>query len=414
LASTPGLPDAFTGRGVCEIVLDSECAEAAAPASADGYRGKLAWMPKGSPLRPAEMTEDRIVAHAIAIAKFVAGHHIDVVLSPSHLLGQQGEPLLQVDVRACIALRAALDESGQSHVAVDYALLAPVARLGDPNWRAEVCRRLASLPFRQLWVRAGPFGIGHGRSLGVMADALADFRALGRPVVLDHAGGLTGLAPVIFGLADAVCHGVGSRLDSDFLHWSRKPSSGPPSAGGRRDIYHPALDRMISASEHRALDGLKARQRQAFSCVQNGCCDSDADVLAHKNRHFLRQVADLHQGLLTSDTHEGQRRLHKRLWEGERTIKSSLHTLDDGLAGHRLLAQSLADIELLRQALPSAAGGKGDRKPLAFHGRDPANRALLLRPSPAPRSRRRPDPGPDLFEDARPDHDRHLDGPDWR
>lgn len=395
LASTPTLTDAFTGRSACEIILDTECAEAAAPAFADHYRGKLGWMPKIPEVSPAEMTQNKIYAAANSIAEFTSSRNIDVVISPSHLLGEQGEPWLQVDTQSCLDLRKALDGAGQSAVKIDYALLAPLARLEDPAWQQEICAQLAPLPFRQLWIRVGPYGIGHGRNAGLVAEAAGAFRKLGRPIVLDYAGGMTGLTPLIFGHADGTCHGVSSKLECNFLDWMRKPSSGPPSPGGRRNIYHPGLERMVTKSEHRALGSMTDRHRRPFSCVDSHCCASNNHVLQDPLGHFLRQVTETHRDLLTLDPIEGQKRLHKRLWENERTIKLSLQRIQESSLCQKLLSDSASDLLLLRNSLPLATPHEKSRMGLPFDGQEPTNRGLILQ---SPGGFRPVEPDFDLFE----------------
>ncbi|OSP53717.1 hypothetical protein [Pseudoruegeria sp. SK021] len=400
LKNKPGLVEKLTANHTCEITLDTESAEAAAQAFSQSYRGRFAWMPKGPVPRPRDMTEDMIVANAIAIAQFARENHVDVIHSPSHLLSGPGDPWLSHDVKSCVALRAALDAADLSRIAIDYMLLVRMAQIANPNWRAEICRQLQQLEFRQLWVRVCSFGIGRGRYVKVLIDALTDLRRrLKQPFILDYAGGLAGMAPAIFGAADAVSHGMGSRLATSFLSWNLKPSTNSKPTGGFSDIYQPDLDCMLSKTEFHTLDGLNDRQGKAFSCVQNGCCASDVEMLADKRGHFLRQTAKLQREFLTPVAMEGQGQLHKRLWENERMIKTALKSLDTAHLGHRLLSERLMNFKHLRHTIPLAGSGKAERLPLLFNGQAPSQRQVLLRSQHVPPRRPRPDAGPDLIDD---------------
>ena len=402
LARDPDMPEALTALGPCEIVLDPEAAEAAAPAFADRLAGKLPWAVGVA--QPADATEERVVRDAVALAAFAAERPVDAVLAPSHLIdGGQGPRWLARDGAACVALREALDRAGLGRVAVDYMLVARVECLADPDRLAEIRRALAPLPFRHLWLRAGPFGLGHTHHAGVVIAAVAALGALGRPVVLDHAGGLVGLAPAVIGDASGLCHGVGAKLGFDPGHWPRGPAARTGPAGGRRGVYQPSLDRMASAVEQKALNRLPARGRTAFSCTGEGCCASDADVLEDRDGHFLRQAERLHRGYLAADRPIGRHRFRKRLWEDARQIKATIRSTEGNVLARRILEGSLGALDRLRQAVDGGGGSGADRQPLGFAGLAPSERGLVLRPTAVAKPTRRP-PEPashddDLFEE---------------
>jgi hypothetical protein len=383
LGAAPMLPEPFTRHASREIILDTESAEAAVPAFAEGCRGRMPWA-TGRTLRPAEMDDDRIAAHAIAVAEFAGRHHVDVVLSPGHLLGEVGEPWLSVDVATCFALREALDRLGLERVAIDYVLLAPAARFADPDWRAELRRHIAPLPFRQLWVRVGGFGLGKARHAAGVIEAVTDLAAMGRPIVLDAAGGMVGLAPAVLGLAGGLCHGLASRTSSDFATWQRPPSDG----GGivPRDLYYPMLERSLTGAEVDLLDVLGNRQRKALSCATQGCCASDAAMRADRKGHFLRQVELQHDRYLAAGRAAGQRAFRTDLWAWERELRgAALSVKDRNDPGRRLLEGSAARLGQLRDAIGTVAIPAQRPIPPAFDGRAPVEPRLPLEPPPVPR-----------------------------
>lgn len=400
LINAPDLLGPFTARLSCETILDPQTAEAASRAFGKSYRGKLPWTPKGRPTKADGMDEKMIVEDAVALAGFAIDRDLDVIMSPAHLLGERGEPWLPVDARACMAIRTALDEAGEARIAVDYTLLAPLARLADPSWREQVLRHLDPLPFRQIWIRAGPFGIGLNADLAALSQAIAAFRSLGRPVILDHAGGLPGLAPLALGHADGICHGVGSQLEADFLEWGLDLPSGTPPPGRRRKIYQPKLDRILTPLEYDALDALPKNKRKEFSCIADGCCPSNQAVIDDPKGHFLRQSERLQRDLLAASPDESRQRFSTHLWEVEQQIKTARNALKKDTLPHQILDEAATHLDLLGKSVKDAAATAGASPPRpGFNGLDPADRPLNLRLSSPSRRRKTPEPEVDLFED---------------
>lgn len=275
-----------------ELTLDTKAAELAALTR---YQGN----PSGAPwadgmLHLPEMFDDaRCQTMAEHIAQVAVERGFDRVLSPSHLL-REGllDPWFAIDKRLCAALRNALDRSGGTHIAIDYNLIIEERPLRDEAVRSALLHQLGTLPFENLVLRASHFGGDvEAPKLRAFINMLDRLMAGGRPVVVDHVGGLVGRALLAFGVASGIAHGLDEHLRFDGAPWSRLPKESDMEDEGRggaaKRISIPLLDRSLTVPELTALVNAKGGQR--LVCSDRNCCRSLADMTNHSKRHSIFQ-----------------------------------------------------------------------------------------------------------------------------
>lgn len=294
------LVDAFQAGGA-EIVLDTKVAELASPAKVAGNARHAPWaLGSNELLGPAHFDPSRSDT-VTAVARYAVEQRVDAVLAPAHYLGDKrfGD-WLKVDARACAALRDALDREGGGHIGIDYNLIAPRTVLERAEQRGDVVAELADLPFDNLWIRASPYGSDAGPLVQRrFVEALSGLHNLGKPIVLDHVDGLAGVAPVAFGVAAGIAHGIGERGRFNASDWNRPPKERDPDGGfGRaKRIAVAGLDRSFTEAELRTL--LSARgARSLIVCQDRDCCahgidDMVRDPKRHAARLSLRLVNEL-------------------------------------------------------------------------------------------------------------------------
>jgi hypothetical protein len=245
LSKNPKNDYRLEARSNSELVLDLNVAETASPRRFQNLSTQLPWANSERPWEPEDFIKSRNDDIYRRMADFVVARPIDVVLSPSHLLGQPGEPWLKFDIEGCHVLRAALDQLRAGHIAIDYALIAPLDRFLDPAWRSQVIAAIRNAPIDRLWMRIGGFGHRCSREVAGVVRAMVDFHQLGRPIIADYCGGLAGLSLVATGVVVAIAHGVGRAEKVDFSNWMTPPpppkdkKNGPPPLAyfGRLDGY---------------------------------------------------------------------------------------------------------------------------------------------------------------------------------
>jgi len=294
------LVDAFQADGA-EIVLDTKAAELASPAKVAGVARYAPWaLDTNEVLGPAHFDPSRFDT-VVAIARYAVEQRVDAVLAPAHYLGDKRfGGWLEVDARACAALRAALDREGGGHIGIDYNLVAPRNVLERAEQRGEVIARLIDLPFDNLWIRASPYGSNAGPLIQRrFIEALSGLHNLGKPIVLDYVDGLAGAAPVAFGVAAGIAHGIGERGRFSAADWHKPPKERDSNGGfGRaKRIVVAGLDRSFTEAELRTL--LSAHgARSLIVCQDRDCCahgfdDMVKDPRRHAARQSLRLMSEL-------------------------------------------------------------------------------------------------------------------------
>jgi hypothetical protein len=274
-----------------EIVVDLKTAEAAAPGRYGSLAGKLPWSKSEAPWTVEEFQEAG--EHLLeAMADAVTTNQsrlIDAVLAPTHLVRDAEDPWLRVDVDAFPRFRRALDERQGQRIDIDYLLIATFRLFQDRNWRRQVIAAIEPLPFRNLWLRIGDFGAGEERRVPELLDIMKEFHGLGRPIVLDMAGGLAGVAMLAAGGANAIAHGAGSQEKCDLKTWLKEPKKGG-GGGGDKTAYFPALYKNLSVDQWNDIFSNEDIPSH-FSCTSSGCCETDESVFNDTIGHFMRQRA---------------------------------------------------------------------------------------------------------------------------
>jgi hypothetical protein len=178
-----------------ELTLDTKAAELAALTRYQGNPSGAPWA-DGTLHLPQMFDDMRCQALAEHIAQVAVERGFDRVLSPSHLL-REGllDPWFAIDKRLCEALRKALDQAGGAHIAIDYNLIIEERPLRDEAVRSALLHQLDALPFENLVLRASHFGADvEATKLRAFINMLDRLMTAGRPVIVDHVGGLVGRA----------------------------------------------------------------------------------------------------------------------------------------------------------------------------------------------------------------------------
>lgn len=305
-----------------ELTLDTKAAELAASTRYQGNPSGAPWA--GGKLHLPEMFDDaRCHAFAEHVAQVAIDGGFDRVLSPSHLL-REGllDPWFVIDKRLCEALRKALDQAGGSHIAIDYNLIIEERPLREEAVRSALLHQLGALPFENLVLRASHFGAdAEAPKLRAFINMLDRLMTGGRPVIVDHVGGLVGRALLAFGMASGISHGLDEHLRFDGASWSRLPKEGDKEDEGRggaaKRISIPLLDRSLTVPELTALVNAKGGQR--LVCADRNCCRSLADMTIHSKRHSIFQETKALAALgSVPDLMRAQHFLDKEMAEADR------------------------------------------------------------------------------------------------
>ncbi|WP_138473289.1 hypothetical protein [Poseidonocella sp. HB161398] len=292
-----------------------------------------------------------------------------------------------VDGDACLRLREVLDGNGKQEVAIDCPLLAPIARILEPAWHAQAITPLADLPFSQLWLCIGNFGIDGARNAGRLVAALQDFHVLKKPIALDVAGGLAGLSVPACGGPSAISHGTGRAETRDHASWRRPPPVRKPPADGETRggvpplVYSAGLDAYPGSAR---LDGfLQPDGRMADhgnACAD--CCGRAELMIANRYRHFLLERGGQIDTILScSDADRAEAFMadqRKRLWLLEQDREQpGLDDIATSILGNA--AKRVSD--LLKDLDEAQATRFVARAPSPlWRGVDPRNRPLIMRP----------------------------------
>lgn len=217
----------------------------------------------------------------------------DVVLAPTHYLEDPHfARWLEVDRKACIGLRSALDAEGGGEIAIDYPVIHSHKALQQTKVRRHLLNALSNLPFDNLWVRAsGVENVAGPFVLRRYIDAIAGFHDLGKPIIADCLHGLTSSAAIAFGAVSGKAHGICEQERFNAREWC-KPFGENEGGGYRQNtrVSPPGLGRSLKKREIRVLANAKGGRR-LISCDDRACCPSGLrDMLTDPKRHAVNQA----------------------------------------------------------------------------------------------------------------------------
>lgn len=305
-----------------ELTLDTKLAELAALTRYQGNPSGAPWA-NGTLHLPEMFVDARCQGLAEHIAQVAVELGFDRVLSPSHLLrGGLLDPWLAIDKKLCMELRKALDQAGGGHIAIDYSLMMEERPLRDEAVRSALLHQLDSLPFENLVLRASHFGAdAEAPKVRAFINMLERLMTGGRPVIIDHVGGLVGRALLAFGVASGIAHGLDEHLRFDGTPWSRLPKDNEKDDEGRggaaKRISIPLLDRSLTVPELTALVNAKGGQR--LVCSDRNCCRSLSDMINHSKRHSIFQETKALAALgIVPDLMRTEHFLNKEMAESDR------------------------------------------------------------------------------------------------
>lgn len=290
------LLQAFKARGA-EIVIDLNFAETAAPGRFATAVCKLPWGNADRTWTPDDFGRGRNADFYKQMAEFAVANGAAAVLAPTHLAESELAPWRAVDLDGCVRLRQELDRAGGKHIAIDYQMITTTAVLKDTQLRSTLLDGIADLPFQNLWLRASGFGAkATGAGTRHLLETARHLHALGRPVVIDMAGGFAGLSTLAFGTAGGICHGVALSESFNAADWRKPPQEGKGGGLGAR-IYVADLDRHLSEKQAEAFFAVRGTKSR-FACNDTSCCPSGLDDMAESPQsHFItqrfRQIAEL-------------------------------------------------------------------------------------------------------------------------
>lgn len=170
------------------------------------------------------------------IARCDVDYRADAVLSPSSLVTVAAfKAAFDTDRAACLAMRSALDVSGRNGIAVDYLLVARLTDLTNEECRLELIAGLSDLSFENLRLRIATSG-GTVRPLTAqrIITVLSAIRNIGKPIILDSTGGLTGEALISMNVVPGTASGIGERGSFNVNGWNkvlRKPDENEECQG---------------------------------------------------------------------------------------------------------------------------------------------------------------------------------------
>lgn len=268
--------EAFKAEGG-ECVLDTCAAELSAPLKWQTHVKNAVWLPSPitRPLRTADFTDDTIAS----IAEFAVSNGFNAVLNPSHYLDTEGFDWLPDDLENCERLRRALDAAGGSDIAIDFPVIVNHTTLNNDGRIRAILDGLGATPCENIWLRLS----GMGRDLGPnktrrIVRSLYGMQNIGKPIVLDYAGGLSGLAPIVFGVSAGVATGILAQDQFDASGWDKQPKPRSDEEEFKRQTYIrvPILSRTLSKKEFIVLAEARGGKRLLLAPEQTGFRDVES------------------------------------------------------------------------------------------------------------------------------------------
>ena len=329
-----------------EIVLDPNFAEMATVGRfGSSSLQKLPWANLDRPWNPADFRDRRNQDAPKSIADFAVKAGVDAVLAPTHLLEHVNDAWWSADLRLCEALRRELDNCGGSNIAIDYQVITTNTLLKDSANRGSIVADLMSMPIENVWIRASGFGAtATGAGARHFVESVRDLHRLGRPLVVDMAGGFAALAAAAFGAVGGLSHGTAQKETFTAADWREPPSGG---GGNAARAYVHELDRYFKEDQLQAIFNTKGGKSR-FGCNNTKCCSHGAeDMIENSHVHFLtqrhRQLDDL------SGVPEARRAEHFLLYHLDPAIRSARHAVRLKITDQKVLkAVSDAKVRLIR------------------------------------------------------------------
>ena len=343
LASQGDLRQAVARAGG-EIVLDLNATETAAPGRFASAIAKLPWGNPDRPWTPADFGAGRNDDMCRRMAEFVLRSGAQAVLAPTHAV--EGGAWGDVDRRAVEGLRRELDRVGAASVAIDHMVIIGARELRDAAECRAAIDAAADLPVQNFWLRVGGFGAtATGVGTRRLIEAVRRLHALGRPLVIDMAGGFPALSALAFGAVGGVSHGVAQRETFDLAGW-RKPPPERKGGGLQTRIYLADLDRYLDAEQTKAFFAARGI-RSRFACADSACCPSGVeDMVENSHAHFLIQRHRQIEAL-------------GRVPEDRRAEHFLLHSMDPALRSTRQAAKLKFADETVQKAVAEAKARLG-------------------------------------------------------
>ena len=372
------LLQALTARG-SEIVVDLNFAETAAPGRYATAVAKLPWGNAERPWTPDDFGRGRNADFFKQMAEFAVANGVTAVFAPTHLVESEVASWHTVDLDGCVRLRQELDRAGGKHIAIDYQIITTTAALKNSQLRSDILDGVADLPFQNLWVRASGFGAkATGPGTRHLLEAARHLHAIGRPVVIDMAGGFAGLAILAFGVSGGICHGVALSESFNAADWRKPPQRGKGGGLGAR-IYVAEPDRHLSEKQAEAFFAVRGTKSR-FACNDTSCCPSGPDDIAENPQsHFItqrfRQIAELdrlpearraeHFLLRMLDPAVRSTRQASKLKFGDEQVRKLVGESKTRLIRFRDALGALHEAEAVgtdvsRSRVPTFRGGQGD------------------------------------------------------
>ena len=277
----------------CEIVLDTNFSEMFFNGKQGTSVTKLPWANRDRPWQPTDFKLPRNFDVTRQIAEFAVKYGVNAVIAPSHVIAPDNIDTASFDWAICESLRLQLDNLNQRDIRVDFQLSLTTGVLGNQTSRQSLVGGLAELPIDNLWLRIENFGAtSTGTAIQKVINFAKDFHECEKPLIVDYADGLPGLATLSFGTAGGLCHGIGKKEKFDLSYWKNKLSSG----GGSNYVYVAELDKKFKSNQFQLF--LEARgSKSKFACNDQGCCAHVNDMIDRHDEHFIirrsKQLQDL-------------------------------------------------------------------------------------------------------------------------
>lgn len=271
-----------------ECVLDSCAAELSARNKFQTQVRMAEWLDEApiNPLGPGAFTDECL----IKLAQLAVSYNFDAVLSPAHYLDDKGYNWLEDDLKICTRLRAALDSVGGGHISIDYPLIMNHTTLNISRRMQTILLGISELPVDNIWIRLS----GMSRDLGPqktrrVIKAMHGLQNLGKPIILDYAGGLAGLAPAAFGVSSGFCTGILSQDQFNAREWHKTPKPRSDDDEFRRTKYIqvPTLGRNLSSKEFTLLAEARGGKRLLLDPTTTNIRE-----LTDMNRRYKEVAAD--------------------------------------------------------------------------------------------------------------------------
>lgn len=351
-----------------EIIVDTKCAELSEIRCYRGAAKGAPWALKDQarPFSPADFRSGANLDIFGQVARFTVETGAHAVHSLSHFLRNGAfDVWWETDRAALDLLRGALDREGGKRVGIDYELIIPHTKLQDLDQRRRLLQGIADLPYDNLILRLSGFGSRAGPlAMKRTFEAIRELHAAGRPIVLDHIGGLVGTGALALGYVSGIAHGIGERERFDARDWHKPPKERDPDSPRGRATYIPVpgLDRSFLKKDIDLIASTPAGRR-LVSCTDPSCCPHGLNSLRDNPRaHIAHQcLTSIQQLGIVPDQHRPTHFLDTEMRSAERKARdcSRFQTGDESL--NKRLAAGRKRIDSLAKTFESLVLDKQDR-----------------------------------------------------